>query len=59
VAAFNWNPARHQLESVAALRWNAHNDQTVAVLKGLCLGYSACGIHVCDGAIHEFQTKQV
>jgi hypothetical protein len=22
VAAFNWNPARHQLESVAALRWN-------------------------------------
>jgi hypothetical protein len=24
VAAFNWNPARHQLESVAALRWNAH-----------------------------------
>jgi hypothetical protein len=24
VAAFNWNPARHQLESVAALRWNTH-----------------------------------
>jgi hypothetical protein len=22
VAAFNWNPARNQLESVAALRWN-------------------------------------
>ena len=24
MAAFNWNPARHQLESVAALRWNTH-----------------------------------
>jgi putative tryptophan/tyrosine transport system substrate-binding protein len=27
VAAFNWNPARHQLESVAALRWNTQGLQ--------------------------------
>jgi hypothetical protein len=26
VAAFNWNPARLPLESVAALRWNTHSD---------------------------------
>ena len=25
VAAFNWNPARLPLESVAALRWNTHS----------------------------------
>jgi hypothetical protein len=26
VAAFNWNPARHQLESVAALRWKIEDQ---------------------------------
>jgi hypothetical protein len=33
VAAFNWNPARHQLESVAALRWNAQLRGLETLLK--------------------------
>jgi hypothetical protein len=35
VAAFNWNPARHQLESVAALHWNTQLAARKSIIGGL------------------------
>jgi hypothetical protein len=42
VAAFNWNPARHQLESVAALRWNTHSLSAFCFLTS----FSTARVHL-------------